>query len=64
MKVGGHELVLRYMRTVASALDEGLIASGREVGSAQVIENGKPVPFDEPFWFAVAAFRTHVRVIR
>jgi hypothetical protein len=52
------------MRTVASALDEGLIASGREVGSAQVIENGKPVPFDEPFWFAVAAFRTHVRVIR
>ena len=64
VKVGGHELVVRFTGTVTSALDQAVIASGRDVGAAQVTENGKPVPFDEPFWFAVAAFRPHVRVIR
>ncbi len=62
--VGGHALVIRFTGAVASALDQDVIASGREVGSAQVTENGKPVAFAEPFWFAVAAFRPHVRVIR
>jgi hypothetical protein len=27
----------------------------RDVGAAEVFEDGKLVPFDEPFWFAVAA---------
>jgi hypothetical protein len=57
--VGGHTLVVRFTASVASALDQGVISSGRDVGAAQVTENGKPVPFDEPFWFAVAAFRPH-----
>ena len=25
--------------------------------------NGRPVPFTEPFWFAVAAFRADVRIV-
>jgi hypothetical protein len=62
--VGRHALVVRFTGTVASALDQGVIASGRDVGSARVTENGEPVPFDEPFWFSVAAFRPHARVIR
>jgi len=62
--VGGHRLVVRFAPGVASALDQAAVASGRDIGSAQVTENGKPVPFDEPFWFAVAAFRPHVHVIR
>lgn len=62
--VGGHHLVVRWRGGVASALDSGSIPRGRGVGSASVTENGKPVVFDEPFWFAVAAFRPHVRIIR
>ena len=62
--VGGHHLVERWHRGVTSVLDSGSIADGRDVGSASVTENGKPVIFDEPFWFAVAAFRPHVRIVR
>jgi hypothetical protein len=29
-----------------------------------VTEHGRPVVFYEPFWFAVAAFRRNVRVVR
>jgi hypothetical protein len=64
VNVGGHALVVRFAGRVASALDQDIIASGRDVGSARVTEHGKPVAFDEPFWFSVAAFRPHVRVIR
>jgi hypothetical protein len=62
--VGGHHLVVRWRAGVASALDSGSIPSGRDVGAARVTEHGKPVVFDEPFWFAVAAFRPHVRIVR
>jgi hypothetical protein len=62
--VDGHRLVVRWRGGVASALDSGSIPHGRDVGAASVTENGKPVVFDEPFWFAVAAFRPHVRIVR
>jgi hypothetical protein len=64
VRVGGHTLVVRLTGTVASALDQGVIASGRGVGAAQVTEHGELVPFAEPFWFAVAGFWPQVRVIR
>jgi hypothetical protein len=62
--VSGHRLVVRWRRGVASALDSGLIPRGRDVGSAAVTENGKPVVFDQPFWFAVAAFRPATKIVR
>ncbi len=61
--VGGHRLVVRFRGGVSSALDSPTIAEGRDVGSAEVRENGKLVPFDEPFWFSVAAFRPKVRIV-
>jgi hypothetical protein len=63
VSVGGHSLVVRWRGGVASALDSGSISRGRDVGAASVTENGKPVVFDEPFCFAVAAFRPHVRIV-
>jgi hypothetical protein len=62
--VGGYHLVVRWRAGVASALDSALIPRGRDVGSAGVTENGRPVEFDEPFWFAVAAFRPGTRIVR
>lgn len=62
--VDGHRLVVRWRGGVASALDSASIPSGRDVGAASVSEQGKPVVFDEPFWFAVAAFRPRVRIVR
>ncbi len=64
VSVDGHHLVVRWRAGVASALDSALIPRGRDVGSASVTEGGKPVAFDEPFWFAVAAFRPGTRIIR
>jgi hypothetical protein len=62
--VGGHRLVVRWRSGVVSALDSPRVAGGRDVGAAEVLEDGKLVPFAEPFWFAVAAFRPGVRVVR
>jgi hypothetical protein len=62
--VGGHRLVVRLRPGAASALDAARVAEGRTVGAAEVREQGRLVPFDEPFWFAVAAFRPGVRIIR
>jgi hypothetical protein len=62
--VGRLYLEIRWEGGVSSALDTGQVATGREVGSARVLAAGRPVPFSEPFWFAVAAFRPHVRIIR
>jgi len=62
--IGRHHLVVRWHPGAASALDSGSIPRGRDVGSATVTERGKPVVFDEPFWFAVAAFRPRARIIR
>jgi hypothetical protein len=64
VSVGGHHLLVRWRAGVTSALDSGSIARGRDVGAATVTENGKPAVFEEPFWFAVAAFRPHVRIVR
>ncbi len=49
---------------MASALDSGVIEEGRDVGAAEVLAERALVPFDQPFWFAVAAFRPDVRVVR
>jgi hypothetical protein len=64
VRVAGHRLVVRWRPGVASALDSPLISLGRDVGTAEVRENGRLVQFDQPFWFTVAAFRPDVKVIR
>ncbi len=60
VEVGGHRLVVRLVGSAASALDAAAIRDGRSVGTAEVRENGRLVPFSEPFWFAVAAFQPKV----
>jgi Protein of unknown function (DUF3179) len=62
--LAGHRFEVRWQSGVSSALDSSAIASGRDVGAAQVFEQGRPTTFSEPFWFAVAAFRPHVRIAR
>jgi hypothetical protein len=64
VEVGGHRLVVRWRGGVASSLDRGEVASGRDVGTAEVREDGRLVPFHEPFWFTVAAFRPNARLVR
>ncbi|MGH3114897.1 MAG: DUF3179 domain-containing protein, partial [Gaiellaceae bacterium] len=66
VEVGGDRLEVRWVPGVGSALDSSDIAGGREVGSAEVrsLANGEPVPFDQPFWFAVASFRPDIRIVR
>jgi hypothetical protein len=56
-------LVVRWRPGVASALDASAIAGGRDVGAASVLLDGRPVPFTEPFWFAVAAFRPGIEIV-
>jgi Protein of unknown function (DUF3179) len=65
VEVGGEQLEVLFTGTVSSALDSAGIAEGRQVPSADVtsLATGDPVPFDQPFWFAVAAFRPDVRVV-
>ena len=60
---GKGQLVVRWRRGVASALDSAGIDDGRDVGSAEVSLDGKPIPFTEPFWFAVAAFRPDIEIV-
>ena len=57
------EIDVRWTGGVASALDGVGIASGRDVGSVTVTLDGDPVPFHEPFWFAVAAFRPDIKIL-
>jgi hypothetical protein len=57
------ELVVRWRPGVASALDAAAIAEGRDVGAGSVRLNGEPVPFTEPFWFVVAAFRPDIEIV-
>jgi len=64
IEVGGERLLVRWRKGVASALDAGVIEEGRDVGAAEVLAGGRLVPFEEPFWFAVAAFRPDVRIVR
>ena len=65
VEVGGERLEVLFAGTANSALDAGDIAEGRPVGAAEVrsLATGEPVPFEEPFWFAVAAFRPNVRIV-
>jgi hypothetical protein len=65
VEVGGEAFAVEWLPGVRSPLDSGFVASGREVGSATVtaVATGEAVPFDQPFWFAVAAFRPEVRII-
>jgi hypothetical protein len=62
--VGGLDIEVRWQAGVTSPFDTSSVAIGREVGTAQVLAAGRPVPFSEPFWFAVAAFRPHIHVVR
>jgi hypothetical protein len=62
--VGGTTVTVRWRPGVASALDASTIAKGRDVGAAEVTVDGEAYPFSEPFWFAVAAFRDDVVVVR
>jgi Protein of unknown function (DUF3179) len=62
--LAGHRFEVSWRGGVSSALDTGAIASGREVGAADVLEQGRRVVFSEPFWFAVAAFRPNVQIVR
>jgi Protein of unknown function (DUF3179) len=64
VEVGGDELVFRWRPGVASALDSASIPEGRDVGAAEVLLDGELAAFDQPFWFAVAAFRPDVRIVR
>jgi hypothetical protein len=64
VRVAGRMLVVRWRPGVVSSLDTPSVAGGRDIGTAEVRENGRLVPFDEPFWFAVAAFRPNARIIR
>jgi Protein of unknown function (DUF3179) len=65
VEVGGERLEVRWVPGVRSALDSPFVEAGREVGSAEVrsLESGEPVAFDQPFWFAVASFRPHIRIV-
>jgi Protein of unknown function (DUF3179) len=65
VEVGGDDLVVEWVAGVGSPLDEPFVAAGRDVGSAAVTDaaTGEPVAFDQPFWFAVAAFRPDARIV-
>jgi len=56
-------VVVRWRGGVASALDDGVISTGRDVGASSVLLGGEPIPFHEPFWFAVAAFRPDIEIV-
>jgi Protein of unknown function (DUF3179) len=66
VEVGGELVEVEWVPGVRSSLDSTNIFEGRTVGSARVrsAESGAPVAFDTPFWFAVAAFRPDVKIVR
>lgn len=66
VEVGGDPLEVIWLPGVLSPFGSGDHPDGKEVGSADVrlVETGETVPFDTPFWFAVAAFRPDVQVVR
>jgi len=56
---------VRVTGRATSALDGAVIADSRQLPTVEVVDRaGKAVPFDEPFWFAVAAFRPQVALQR
>jgi hypothetical protein len=62
--VGGRRLLIRATGEASSALDSDAVSGGLPVPTVEVLEDGKPIPFDEPFWFAVAAFRPKVVLVQ
>jgi hypothetical protein len=56
--------VVRWRAGVASPLDDASVAGGRDVGSVEVRRGGRLVPFEEPFWFVVAAFAPEAEIVR
>jgi len=66
VEVGGEKLEVTWRPGTRSALDSGYIGSGRDVGTALVRsrESGELVVFDQPFWFAVAAFAPDAEIVR
>jgi hypothetical protein len=64
VELGGSEVVIKWRGGVASALNAAKVAAGRDVGAAEVREQGRLIPFGEPFWFVVAAFRPNARIVR
>ena len=64
LKLDGVSFVVRARGSVSSPLDTGALADGRAILAVDVLADGKPAAFDEPFWFAVAAFRPDARIIR
>ena len=64
VELDGRTFEVSFRQDVASALDDAEIAESADAGAAEVREDGELVPFDEPFWFAVAAFRPDARIIR
>jgi hypothetical protein len=64
VEVAGSKLLVRGRPGVASSLDDAEIAAGRDAGAVEVRERGRLVSFDQPFWFAVAAFRPDARIVR
>ncbi len=64
VRLGGATYVVRASGLVASPLDDTSVAGGREILSVDVRVDGKAATFEEPFWFAVAAFRPDTRIVR
>ncbi|MEX2645784.1 MAG: DUF3179 domain-containing protein [Gaiellaceae bacterium] len=64
VEVGGEELTVRWRAGVSSSLDADSVSGGRDIGSAEVLQDGRLVVFDQPFWFSVAAFRPDARIVR
>lgn len=56
-------ITVHWKPGVSSALDDVTVAAGKDVGSATVTLDGEPYPFHEPFWFAVAAFRSDIEIV-
>ncbi len=64
VEVGGETLLVEWVPGVRSALDAPAIPDSEERGSARVTNaTGELVPYDTPFWFAVAAFRPDATVV-
>jgi len=64
VRLGDRTFVVRAGGRAASALDSDSVQGGRSILTVDVRVAGRPVPFDQPFWFAVAAFRPDVRIVR
>ena len=62
--VDRRRFVVRVTGDASSPLAKDDVTSGRSLPSVEVRDDGRRVAFDTPFWFAVAAFRPDVVVVR